>query len=52
LLRVQYRAYFNDSADLVIDGVTAVDHLCDLVVRVPGYSTRGPGFDFRPYQIF
>jgi hypothetical protein len=28
------------------------DHLCGLVVRVPGYRPRGPGFDFRHYQIF
>jgi hypothetical protein len=26
--------------------------LCDLVVRVPGYRSRSPGFDFRRYQIF
>jgi hypothetical protein len=26
--------------------------LCGLVVRVSGYRSRGPGFDFRPYQIF
>jgi hypothetical protein len=28
------------------------DRLCSLVVRVPGYSFRGPGFDSRCYQIF
>jgi hypothetical protein len=28
------------------------DHVCGLVVRVSGYSRRGPGFDSRPYQIF
>jgi hypothetical protein len=28
-----------------------VDRLCGLVVRVPGYRSRGPGFDSRPYQI-
>jgi hypothetical protein len=22
------------------------------MVRVPGYRSRGPGFDFRRYQIF
>jgi hypothetical protein len=26
--------------------------LCDLVVRVPGYRCRGPGFDSWRYQIF
>jgi hypothetical protein len=28
------------------------DHLCDLVVRVSGYRSRGPGFDTRRFQIF
>jgi hypothetical protein len=28
------------------------DRLCGLVVRVPAYSSRGPGFDSRRYQIF
>jgi hypothetical protein len=28
------------------------DHLCCIVVRVSGYRSRGPGFDYRPYQIF
>jgi hypothetical protein len=28
------------------------DRLRSLVVRVPGYSPRGPGFDSRRYQIF
>jgi hypothetical protein len=27
------------------------DCLCGLVIRVPGYSSRGPRFDFRRYQI-
>jgi hypothetical protein len=29
-----------------------VDRLCGLVVRVPGYRSRDPGFDSRRYQIF
>jgi hypothetical protein len=28
------------------------DRLCGLVVRVPGYRFRSPGFDSRRYQIF
>jgi hypothetical protein len=30
----------------------AVACLCDLVVRIPGYSSRGHGFDSWHYQIF
>jgi hypothetical protein len=28
------------------------DRLCGLVIRVLGYRTRGPAFDYRRYQIF
>jgi hypothetical protein len=28
------------------------DRLCGLVVRVPGYNSRGPGFDSQRYKIF
>jgi hypothetical protein len=28
------------------------DRLCGLVVRVPVYRSRGPGFDSRRHQIF
>jgi hypothetical protein len=28
------------------------DRLCGLVVRIPGYRSRGPGFGYRNYQIF
>jgi hypothetical protein len=28
------------------------DRVCGLVVRVPGYRSRGPGFDSRRYHIF
>jgi hypothetical protein len=27
-----------------------MDHLCGLVVRVPGYRSGGPGFDSRALQ--
>jgi hypothetical protein len=29
-----------------------MDRLCGLLVRVPGYRSRGPGFNSRRYQIF
>jgi hypothetical protein len=29
-----------------------LDRLCGLVVRIPGYRSRGHGFDSRRYQIF
>jgi hypothetical protein len=29
-----------------------VDRFCGLVIRVPGYRSRAPGFDSRSYQIF
>jgi hypothetical protein len=29
-----------------------MDRLCGLLVRVPGYTSRGPGFDSRRYKIF
>jgi hypothetical protein len=32
--------------------VNYTDRLCGLVVRVPGYRSRGPGSDSRRYQIF
>jgi hypothetical protein len=28
------------------------DRLCSLMARVPDYTSRGLGFDFRRYQIF
>jgi hypothetical protein len=36
----------------IILWITGLDRLCDLVVRVPGYRSRGPGFDTLHYQIF
>jgi hypothetical protein len=48
--------YQYNSKDLLfwkfcVDGHTK-DHLCGLVVRVPGSKPRGPRFDSRGYQIF
>jgi hypothetical protein len=31
---------------------TVAYRLCGLVIRVSGYRSRGPGFDFRRYHIF
>jgi hypothetical protein len=38
--------------DLVPGGIIFTDRLCGLVVRVPGYRSRGPRFDSQRYQIF
>jgi hypothetical protein len=32
--------------------IPITDHLCGLMVRVPGYRSRDPGFDSWRYQIF
>jgi hypothetical protein len=29
-----------------------LDRLCSLVVRIPGYRSKGPGFDYLRYQIY
>jgi hypothetical protein len=49
--------YFSISDEFMRSEVYTVvrcrfDRLCGLVVRVPGYRSRSPGFDFRRYQIF
>jgi hypothetical protein len=42
--------YHRSSSNLFL--VYLTDRLCVLVVRVPDYRSRGPGFDPRGYQIF
>jgi hypothetical protein len=37
---------------IIIIIIIMMDRLCGIVVRVPGYRSRGPGFDSRCYQIF
>jgi hypothetical protein len=39
---------------VILSGLMVIlyDRLCGLVVRVPGYTPRGPGFDFQRCQIF
>jgi hypothetical protein len=39
-------------AKYLSDVSSNADRLCGLVVTVPGYRSRGPGFDSRHYQIF
>jgi hypothetical protein len=39
-------------ADITLIQLSLFGRLCGLVVRVPGYRSRGPGFDSRRYQIF
>jgi hypothetical protein len=36
----------------ICNSCTKDDRLCGLVVRVPGYRSRGPGFNSSSYQIF
>jgi hypothetical protein len=36
----------------IVQNYDSYDRLCGPVARVPGYRSRGPGFDSRHYQIF
>jgi hypothetical protein len=48
-----YYRYHKEKTETLIDASKEVgDHLCGLVVRVPGYRSRGPEFDSLRYQIF
>jgi hypothetical protein len=47
------RLSYSSSTDICFSESTSIyNSLCGLVVRVPGYRFRGPGIDFRHYQIF
>jgi hypothetical protein len=46
---MSYRSEKNDNSNRAH---VIHDRLCDLVVRVPGYKPRGPGFYFLRYKIF
>jgi hypothetical protein len=37
---------------LNVPKIDITGRVCSLVVRVPGYKSRGPVFDSRRYQIF
>jgi hypothetical protein len=43
----QYMFYYNFK-----HAVLTYDRPCGLVIRVPGYTSRDPGFDFWRYQTF
>jgi hypothetical protein len=47
-----YHSLLNSSSTFLTVTIIATDHLCGLVVRVPGCTIRGLGFDSRRYQIF
>jgi hypothetical protein len=49
-LKIKYLRNYNEET-IVFYVYDALDRLCGLVVRVPGYRSRGPGFDSRRYQI-
>jgi hypothetical protein len=42
----------NSECILIVYMVGKMDRLCGLVVIIPGYRSRGPGFVSRRYQIF
>jgi hypothetical protein len=52
LLKVtaQKETYIAPKCDMIL--LEKHNRLCDLLVRVSGYRSRGPTFDSRPYQIF
>jgi hypothetical protein len=51
-------SYFAQTISVIVEQIFSLsiqirmDRLCGLVVRVPGYRSRGPWFDSRRYQIF
>jgi hypothetical protein len=38
--------------EIKIKHLEVSDRLCSLVVKVPGYKSRGPGLESRRYKIF
>jgi hypothetical protein len=48
----KYRQVTISAAKMFKLSILSYGTACGLVVRVPGYRSRGPGFDSRPYQIF
>jgi hypothetical protein len=52
-----FLAYFmleiaEQTIDYLVKAFQQKYRLCSLVVRVPGYRSRNPGFDSRRYQVF
>jgi hypothetical protein len=49
---VKLSLLFENQTDPTDEILYEINDLCGLVVRVPGYRSRDPGFDSRSYQIF
>jgi hypothetical protein len=52
VLVVTYQTGLGSNDWIYCTFIHVTERLCGLVVRVPGYRSRGPGFDSRRYQIF
>jgi hypothetical protein len=50
--KIDRSCYANQCDDELMTLVYAFDRLCGLMVRVPGYGSRDPGFNSRRYEIF
>jgi hypothetical protein len=52
LSMLAYNLAFRTALGIIFGSYEIKDRLCGLVVRNPGYTSRGPGFDSWSYQIF
>jgi hypothetical protein len=50
--RIKYPIYLNRMIQINTIHSRVCDRLCGLGIRVAGYRSRGPGFNFRRYQMF
>jgi hypothetical protein len=52
IAQVKRLTFMTQTDKTIITKAARYYSLCGLVVRVPAYRSRGPGFDSRSYQIF